>query len=297
MSDSDIVVERLPPDEAFGLVAHETRVRVLEALLDAGEPLSFSELNDRVGMRDTGQFNYHLGKLTDRFVEQDDDDRYALTLEGARVGGAILSGGYTKGIDADPVQMDAPCLGCGSAMEATFEGTQILITCPDCGEDFATAQVPPGALYDCTPAEAVDVAHRWAMQMHQTAEFGFCTRCNGRMDRLVIDAAADGAPDWLADGRFEAFVHYECERCGSSWFTDVGLALMSHPAVISFHYDHGIDTRETRLWELDWVSAEASTVADRNPLRVAISVTLDGETLELTVDDELTVLDEARTSA
>ncbi|MFD1644292.1 DUF7351 domain-containing protein [Haloarchaeobius litoreus] len=296
MSDSDIVIERLPPDEAFGLVAHETRVRVLEALLDAAEPLSFSELNDRVGMRDTGQFNYHLGKLTDRFVEERDDG-YALTREGARVGGAILSGGYTKGIDADPVQMDAPCLDCGSSMTATFDESRVDITCPDCGEDFAQVEVPPGALYDCTPEEAVDVAHRWAIRNHSTAELGFCTRCDGRMDRWVIDGESDDSPDWLVEGRFEAFVRYDCERCGSGWFTDVGLALLSHPAVVAFHYDHGIDTRETRLWELEWVSADASTVVGRDPLRVAVSVTLDDETLTLTVDDGLSVLDEERTPA
>jgi hypothetical protein len=296
MSDSDIVVERLPPDEAFGLVAHETRVRVLEALLEADEPLSFSELNDRVGMRDTGQFNYHLGKLTDRFVAEHDDG-YALTREGARVGGAILSGGYTKGIDATPVQMDATCLHCDTPMEATFDETRVDITCPGCGEDFAQVEVPPGALYDCTPAEAVDVAHRWAMRNQNTAELGFCTRCDGRMDRWVVDAAADDAPEWLVEGPFEAFVRYDCERCGAGWFTDIGLALMSHPAVVAFYYDHGINTRERPLWELEWVSADATTVTDRDPLRIAVSVTLDDETLTLTVDDELTVLDEERTPA
>jgi hypothetical protein len=295
MTDSDIVVERLPPDEAFGLVAHEGRVRVLEALLDADEALSFSELNDRVGMRDTGQFNYHLGKLTGRFVEERDAG-YGLTSEGARVAGAILSGGYTKGIDADPVRMDATCLDCDTPMEATFDENRIDITCPGCGEDFTQVEVPPGALSECTPEEAIDVAHRWALRQHSIAEFGFCPRCDGRMDHWVIDAD-DDAPDWLVEGPFEAFVRYSCERCGAGWFTDIGLSLISHPAVVAFHYDHGIDTRETPLWELGWVSADASTVLDRDPLRVAISVTLDDETLTLTVDDELTVLDEERTDA
>jgi len=296
MSDSDIVVERLPPDEAFGLVAHEARVRTLEALLKADEPLSFSELNDRVGMRDTGQFNYHLGKLVDRFVAEHDDG-YGLTREGARVAGAIISGGYTKGIDADPVQMDATCLDCGAPMTATFEESRVDITCLDCGEDFTQLEVPPGALYDCTPEEAVDVAHRWGLRQQRLAELGFCPRCDGRMDHQVIDAESDDSPVWLVESRFEAFVRYQCERCGEGWFSDVGLALMSHPAVVAFHYDHGIDTRETPLWELEWVSADATTVADRDPLRVAVSVTLDDETLTLTVDDELTVLDEGRTPA
>ncbi|WP_435344537.1 winged helix-turn-helix domain-containing protein [Haloarchaeobius sp. HRN-SO-5] len=293
----DVVVDRLPPEAAFELVAHETRVRVLQALLDADEPLAFSDLREAVGMRDTGQFNYHLGKLTDQFVTGEDGDGYALTREGARVAGAVLSGGYTKGIEADPVRMDATCPECEARLEARFHDTEVRITCIDCDLDFAQVDVPPGALDGHTATEAVDVAHRWTKRVHHTADLGFCYVCDGPLDKWLLDGEADDVPEWLSDGPFEAFSRYECQRCGTGWFTDVGLSLLSHPATAAFHYDHGVDVRETPLWELDWVSADATSVVGRDPLRAEVSVTIADETLTLTVDRDLTVVDERRTDS
>lgn len=73
--------------EAFSLLGNEARLAVLLALWDAAEPFDeagswdpaegnavpFSELRDRVGMRDSGQLNYHLGELEGHFVEQTDE--------------------------------------------------------------------------------------------------------------------------------------------------------------------------------------------------------------------------------
>lgn len=55
------------PEEAFALLANETRVSALEALWESrGEIVPFSELRRRVGVRDAGQFHYHLSKLCDQ---------------------------------------------------------------------------------------------------------------------------------------------------------------------------------------------------------------------------------------
>ena len=62
----------LQPDEAFVTLGNETRIEILRALQDAGGPLAFSELRDRVGVDDPGQFNYHLGKLAGHFVRKDE---------------------------------------------------------------------------------------------------------------------------------------------------------------------------------------------------------------------------------
>lgn len=63
----------LSPDDAFGLLGNETRLAILQALGDAADPLSFSELRDRVWVSDSGQFNYHLDQLTGPFVGQTDE--------------------------------------------------------------------------------------------------------------------------------------------------------------------------------------------------------------------------------
>jgi len=72
--------EDVPPEDAFSLVANETRMDVLKALWEADGPRSFSALRERVGVRDSGQFNYHLGKLVGHFVRKTADG-YRLSLD------------------------------------------------------------------------------------------------------------------------------------------------------------------------------------------------------------------------
>ena len=62
----------LAPDDAFELLGNETRVRILQTLGTADEPVPFSELHDRVGLRDSGQFNYHLDRLVGHFLQKTD---------------------------------------------------------------------------------------------------------------------------------------------------------------------------------------------------------------------------------
>lgn len=71
--------------ETFTLLSDETRVRILVALSEASEcPLRFSELRSRVGVADSGQFNYHLDRLRGRLVVKTEDG-YALTETGRAV--------------------------------------------------------------------------------------------------------------------------------------------------------------------------------------------------------------------
>lgn len=73
------------PEEAFSLVANETRFQILQALWEAdATQQTFPDLRASVGIRDSGQFNYHLGKLIPEFVRQPDDG-YELTYAGRQI--------------------------------------------------------------------------------------------------------------------------------------------------------------------------------------------------------------------
>ena len=56
--------------DALGALANEHRIAILRVLADADRPLRFSELRERIDMRDTGRFNYHLTELLGRFVQK-----------------------------------------------------------------------------------------------------------------------------------------------------------------------------------------------------------------------------------
>jgi len=289
----EVVVERLPADEAFDLVGHEIRLDVLVALEEADGPLPFSDLRERVGTRDSGQFNYHLDKLTDRFVEQRDDG-YVLADAGRRLTGAIRAGGFTKALEADPVPVAGECFNCGGDLEARFRDLNVLVTCTECEVDVTEPKVPPGVLQGYRPEEVPDVLDRWVKLSLYTAEFGFCEYCGGRMERSLVrtDGVDDVEESGGDDHGIEARGDYECDRCGYRFSGVLDFTLLAHPTVVSFHHDHGIDVREKRFWTYDWLARGKATVTNEAPLRVETSITLEDETLTLVVDESLDVVEE-----
>lgn len=68
--------DAVSPDEAFAPLGNDTRVGILQALWDVFESgkgdnaIPYSELFDQVDIRDSGNFSYHLEKLTGPFVRQ-----------------------------------------------------------------------------------------------------------------------------------------------------------------------------------------------------------------------------------
>jgi hypothetical protein len=303
---SDVVVERLPPEEAFELVAHELRLRTLRVLNDADGPLSFSELRERVGTVDSGQFNYHLDKIRGQFVRKVGDENgeadgaesgdgpegYELTAAGKKVVGGVLSGGYTREFDADPVPMDATCVDCDAPMELRFAGDRVVVQCTDCGARYTSVDMPPAVL-DGLPREAAPGAVAdWLHTIRTTFDNGLCYNCNGRVERSVFTGDEAAALDWMAEAEGTLWVREQCGRCGRLWHSLPELSALNHPAVVAFHWEHGIDLRETPGWELPWVAVGLAEVRERDPLRAVLPITLDRETREFVFDGNLELVDE-----
>lgn len=89
----------ITPADAFELVGNEIRVGIIQVLQDAyrdgDRSLPYVTLQSRVGVRDSGQFNYHLQQLVGQFVRKDGSD-YRLTYAGQTVASAIVSGAYNS---------------------------------------------------------------------------------------------------------------------------------------------------------------------------------------------------------
>ncbi|GAA0536887.1 winged helix-turn-helix domain-containing protein [Halorubrum ejinorense] len=97
---------------ALSALANETRVKILRALADADESLSFTELKSRVGVTDPGRFNYHLSELLDQFVRESSEG-YALTYRGE---GLVVAGGSGVSVgESDLAGETSDCPVCGEA--------------------------------------------------------------------------------------------------------------------------------------------------------------------------------------
>ncbi|MGA9402386.1 DUF7351 domain-containing protein [Haladaptatus sp.] len=270
------------PEQAFSLLGNDTRIGIIQALWKADESLSFSDLHDRVEIRDSGQFNYHLNKLVGLFVRQV-DGKYELTFAGSQVIGAILSGTYTQRAETERFELDANCPDCGTELTATYEEERVTIRCETCDEDRSTFGLPPGAFEGRDESELQRTFERWLLNVFSLMADGVCLRCSGKTVGSLITESEYFYSDQ------EVGIEFVCERCGDRASGNLGTYLLRHPAVVAFHYDHGIDLTKATVWELEWLSGDNERLVSEAPLVAECVVTLDDDELTLTVDEELAV--------
>jgi DNA-binding transcriptional ArsR family regulator len=142
--------------DAFKLLSNETRLAILLALWEAEDPrppfseesdeaLSFSELHDRVDMRDSGNFNYHLDELVGTLVRETDEG-YKLTTPAERVLSAVFSGTLTDPPSFEGEPIDAECYRCGSQVVVDYTDTRFVRRCTSCEGIWQNPGHPSGTL-------------------------------------------------------------------------------------------------------------------------------------------------------
>jgi len=268
------VTDQTRRHDVFEILGHETRFAILEALGEAG-PLSFTALHDRVPGKDSGRFNYHLGRTVGSFVEERDDG-YALTAAGRRVYGAVLAGRFDKHHEEGTVETDAGCTDCGGPLEVRFEPDRVGVVCSTCDAVMTRPTVPPGVFAEWPREAAAEVIARWTTARALTESVGLCPSCSGRVDRRAVLPDEELAPEWFDGETWGAVVVVaDCRRCGQSTHAVPEVAVLHHPRVASFHYDRGVDVRTTPFWAIEWLDWGTSDLVSVDPLRIAVPVSLD----------------------
>ncbi len=302
--------------DAFDLLANETRLAILLALWDAYEPVSrsngltFSELRERVGSPDSGQFNYHLDKLVGQFVESTDDG-YKLRPAGEKVIRAIISGAGPETPSLEAAELGIPCERCDAPTAITFRDGRLIQHCTECGGYFGdTEKFPQGTLYvwrlepaglsNRTPQAVFTAASKGMFYRVLAVVDGVCPECSGTVttEINVCDAHepdADGVCPNCGRGD-EIMILNQCSVCKFTSVAAPADLVTHHPAVIGFYYDHDINVQYdldfeevTRLLDLE--KAHEQTVESRDPLRVRVTVRCEGDEISLRLDDEMTVID------
>ena len=253
-----VAVERRSPEAVFALLGDDIRVGILRALGETpDEAVPFADLQRRVDVRDSGQFNYHLGKLRGSFVRRGDDG-YELTHAGRQIVGAMHAGTYTADATVEAVDIDDPCPLCDGHLVAEYADELGRIRCTDCEEFRNEFGFPPGSL-DQFEHEALPAAFdRWMRHVLGGVVTGFCHLCAGRMEgRLVVD------PPEERIASLPAHVEYECARCGSSARIGPHGPATFHPAVQGFLYERGHDVQTDPSWRFSTTGSRVTTLTRR----------------------------------
>jgi DNA-binding transcriptional ArsR family regulator len=315
--------ETLPPDDAFAALGNETRLQILRTLGAVDDPLSFSELRDRVGMRDSGQFNYHLNTVTGHFVSKSADG-YELRQAGHRVVEAVLSGAVTEAPLMEPTPIDEPCPICGGPTVVAFFEDQVEHYCTECegqydpetamssyatpdgdrGADpeygyLGSAQLPPAGFQGRSPDELYRAGTTWLTLEVLAMASGVCPRCSASLSTSVgVCEAHDYTAEYCDEcsNRHAVQVVFRCANCFYSRGGAAGLALVTDGHLLTFLLEHGINplspsgpaafTAALLGYDEDLVSLE--------PLQARFTFDVEGDELSITVDEELNVVDVSR---
>jgi hypothetical protein len=292
--------DELSPAAAFDLVGHDVRLGIIRELDRIRRTnwqwkgMTFAELRRAVGVRDAGNFSYHLDKLLGHFVVKDGEE-YKLTNAGMELVGAVLSGTVADEARSFSEATAFSCPACERALDAEYDDEYVALACPDHGMLFGTS-MPPGAFEGRSPAEIVRLATLDARQDVERARAGGCPHCWGPMDvRLDPEEVLDQRTgDTIPTGGDEAWAAFECDRCGMQFWLPAGSCVLTDPAVVAFYHDHGVDVRELPYPELALALPDAGQVLERDPLRIELAVERDGDRLRLLLDGDADVIEAER---
>lgn len=287
----------LGPDTAFKILGNETRLTILDTLWAPWEPkpMAFEVLRKAVGIRDGSQFNYHLKKLLEGGFIQKVDEGYAISHAGAEVVWAVRRGFLTDRPQIDPFETAGRCGSCGEPLYGRYADELFVVECHACGQLQHIVPFPPKALVDRTPAEALLVSDLVERAMMALAMDHICPMCYARANRTLARDASESPvrSSFLDEGHDRGLTAwYVCTQCGVWISITPRDAVVDHPAVVELYRDHGVDLATVPRWELPWlVDPSNDEIVSESPLRVRVSVAVDGDELVLTLDETFAVVD------
>lgn len=309
---------------AFKQLSNEIRLAILLALWEAYDPhgdddaVPFSELYDRVDVGDSGNFTYHLDKLTGHFVAETDDG-YRLRNAGLTMVQAVIAGTGLGERTFEPTEIDLSCYHCGAQAEITYEDEHLYLLCTECDGGFGAeftqelpagtlsmTEFPPAGLTHRTPDEVYAAQKVASINALESYLRGVCPECSGVVDEsLRICESHEAPPGEVCKScgtRDEVKVRYGCLVCKDAGVWPVDAATHTHPAIDGFCYEQGLDLRldaadpEACIRATQHHTNREHTLVSTDPIRIRVTVPGNDASLHLTLDGDLDVIDVDRKS-
>lgn len=314
MTDAESAKDGGPiqPGDAFAVLGNETRMDVLRTLWEARDPfeppsenaLSFTELRERVGMADPGQFNYHLNELVGRFVRRTEAG-YVLRPNATDVLRAVVTGSVTG--EEHDLRADAtdPCPLCGAAVEVRYSNPTLTVRCTECRGEYLTDVAPEGTLMSSSTFPPHGLGDRsgqelWeALFVHLTINaFGFlrgvCPKCAAPTS-TTVEACTDHSDEGMCaecESTQAVVATMYCDTCTAAWRFPAWVTAMTHPDVIGFFDEHGLDADGGITLDVyaSFLTARED-VRSTDPPELEVTAAVDGDELAVTIDETLGVTD------
>lgn len=295
MADHDGTIDQDVVD-AISSLGNPKRLQILLALDETErehhEPRhtkTFTELYDAVDIGSSSQFTYHLNQLVGQFVSETSNG-YRLTYSGTKIVRVIRSGVYETTSAFEDRNVSGVCLFCDeTTLLATLDIDQFRIRCTSCDAVLITDFCPRSQSRDRTTTEIIESYCYRIWSMYIQLRGGICPECFGPVDTVVSQYEHGGTVQHIHNS--------SCRECQFLVSMPVEVPVAFHPAVLSLFLDHGVSILDVPLWEFyEYITSEviAMEIVSEEPFEAHFTVTMDGESLSLRMDDAVTVSLEPR---
>lgn len=300
--------------EALEVLANETRLAALLALWEEYEAfaddnsVSFGTLRQRVGMRDSGQFHYHLDRLTGVFVERTDEG-YALSNAGQNLVRAVISGIGTEEPTFETTVDGLECPVCAESLSFNYEDGHVVGECQACGDGpsdsgesanrvFQRFSFDPAGVMGRSPIETLEANGKQSMWQTVMRISGVCPECSGAVEGelRVCDDHDDGHERCSACGcRNRLMMRMVCTVCKDAMRMPPHCIAELHPKIMShlmevFDYGYGLEADDSSVSYDDLAAMEDPVESDtelvsESPPRVRVEIDCDPHAFVVTLDE------------
>lgn len=293
-----------PVDELFGLLGNEVRMGIMQALWERFdfqayvtrtlEPVAFSTLQAATDTPDSGNFNYHLGRLEGDLVENTGEG-YRLSQRGYNLMRTIEDYATFESRHIEPTELSERCPFCEGPLEASYDRELFAVRCRDCGGlgsgNIGVVNVPATSVHSADPAALLDPAAARIERRVAAATRGWCWNCHHPLE-VSVDQCADHRPG--ADGicpscevRFSATMVVECPSCGTEGAGPLLESALVEPRVRAAFETIGEGPIGAGSWQyrLSALGGATERLLDAEPITVEFQFELPDRTLELRVSE------------
>lgn len=300
----------LSPDAAFSVLGNEIRIQILQTLGEADGPLTFTEIRNLIGLKRGGQFNYHLDQLVGHFVIKSNAG-YELRAPGRRVVKAVLSGSVAESPATEREEINQACQLCGAPIEVRYHEEAVETFCTECSGMWGSHEtiedgylgrrlLPPAGVEDRSSEAMYRASWTWTNLDFFAMASGLCPACSATVDTSV-DVCDDHKPENgrcpACENRSAARLLVKCTNCILDLSGSLPIVVANETALLDFLTDHGLNpvAPDSIAPVQRFFSDYDEEIESAEPFRAELTFDVEGDSITLTVDNTLSVVDIDRT--
>lgn len=261
--------EQNSPADVFSVLSNPIRIQILTVLMEEDgasfetAAIPFSEIYERVDIKDSGQLNYHLSKLTGHFIQKTEAG-YGFRHAGRKIVWAIRAGAVTGDVE-QTLEAPGSCYACGQeTLIAQTRNNWLRIVCSACETPHTANPFPAGGISDRSAERTLNAFDRIVRARLSLAANRVCIECTSEM---TVRVSKETPEDWDID----AVLLYRCQHCGYWLTVPFGMVLLDHPQVSRFYRNHGFDPDQRPYWDISvCVNDELTAVVSEDPWRIQV---------------------------